>query len=89
MTYRCNYSDQSQQERTARRTNQTTLVRVFLCPYVVLIPILGFIPDGIIGYENFTVVSRPSLELRIITVNILLKENSLRLSFDSVDHIHL
>ena len=51
----------SQPGQTALRTNQNspirpTLVRVFLCPYVVLIPILGFIPDGIIGYENFTVV---------------------------------
>ena len=33
-----------------------TLVRVFLCPCVGPIPILGLIPDGIIGYKNFTVV---------------------------------
>ena len=33
-----------------------TLVRVFLCPCVGPIPILGLIPDGIIGYKNFAVV---------------------------------
>ena len=64
MTYQSNYSDQSQHEQTAQRTNQNspikpTLVRVFLCPCVDPIPILGLIPDGIIGYENFTVVLGP------------------------------
>ena len=33
-----------------------TLVRAFLCPCVGPIPILGLIPDGIIGYKSFTVV---------------------------------
>ena len=39
-----------------REGSNPTLVRVFLCPCVGPIPILGLIPDGIIGYKNFTVV---------------------------------
>ena len=35
-------------------TQNPTLVRGFLCPCVGPIPTLGLIPDGIIGYENFT-----------------------------------
>ena len=52
-----------------------TLVRVFLCPCVGPILILGLISDGVIGYENFTVVSGHTRTWNHYS-HMLLKDNS-------------